>query len=394
MFFRILKFLAFYIALTSCRTRIYNTESATTELTLSKNSSAVLSITAARNTFLKVVSKPVGMLESYKADEICFVKKGTVLQLSQKVKASQSKDSHYFIKIASEIPKVAVSDFSNEILGDSRFQKFGGSAAAVAANLYRVDQDIRSDSLQKAEAEVRRQISTSIPDEFSQRDDSASVDQKVGFQPEVPELSDENSIFKTDTISAVSLPEIDVDIENPIYANQVNACPFSEVYAFKGDWNGDVIDSKVETPAIVQEYLKAFRSCVAGAGYLLGASQGCNALMDCSSAIQMTHYRQKQSMVGSQADLDSQNFVACKPGDYRPGDHILMGRSTPDHWVTLVSVKNKFVANDPQNEIIDMSSDCSGFCPGSMRRNISSLSRRVYGCARHKDFVKAWEKLK
>lgn len=147
-------------------------------------------------------------------------------------------------------------------------------------------------------------------------------------------------------------------------------------------------------PALVSEFLSSFASWIYGRPYLLGGSCQGNSAGDCSNCPMTVLRNMGLKAVGSQADWDSSNFVACSAGDYREGDLILMGYScsNPDHWVALSTVNDRWNAVSTANRIVDQSSDCAPYCgEGPMRSNLAK--RQVCACARHKSFQQAWSSI-
>jgi hypothetical protein len=147
-------------------------------------------------------------------------------------------------------------------------------------------------------------------------------------------------------------------------------------------------------PALVSQFLSSFASWIYGRPYSLGGSCQGNAAGDCSNCPMTVLRNMGLKAVGSQADWDSANFVACSAGDYREGDFILMGYScsNPDHWVALSTVNDRWNAVSTANRIVDQSSDCAPYCgEGPMRPNLAK--RKVCGCARHKRFQEAWSSM-
>ncbi len=145
------------------------------------------------------------------------------------------------------------------------------------------------------------------------------------------------------------------------------------------------------TPAEITNWLAAYSKCVDKVSYVYGASS-CKTGADCSGSIVATNQRLGLPMKGTQPDLDKTNFVSCKAGDYKPGDHLLLGYNcaSPDHWVTLANVVDAKIGNSPKNTIVDQSTDCAPCCkPGKVRPNLAR--RAVCACSRHKSFDKLWK---
>lgn len=391
------------LTFSSCLSRKFNsvdTSSQIKDFTSSKKN-GVLEIVATRNTFLKNAARPVNSIDQSAAADICFVKAGTKFKLQKAVDSKNSKSGHYLVSIEGEIPSVSFASFSTEVEKDKRFEKFRSKSTIAYVEAVKVDLDFYSKVLNDIETENEiLQESNKTEDDIlavSRSEQAAetilTTRGQIGFAAEKVELSDTVSVLNPKN-TLPPLPNVQVATDEDstaAYANQRNTCPFEDAYVYKGDWTGSVLENEGELPDVIANYLKAFENCVSGAAYV-GGGGTCNQALDCSNSIYATYRKLKLPIQSVQTDSDP-NFVKCT-GGYRPGDHLLLSKSgigAADHWVTLKKVSNPKVGNSIKNQIVDMSSDCDGRCPGAMRNNISSSNRNVVACTRHKLFAKAWQ---
>lgn len=390
------------LSFSSCLPRNFNaidTSSQTQDFSVAKKNS-VLEIVATRNTFLKNAARPVSPAEKSAAADICFVKAGTKLKLQKKVEAKNSKAGHYLVAIEGEIPGVSLASFSEDVSKDKRFETFRSKAPIAYVEAVKVDFDFYSKVLTDIEIEnetLPETTNSEIESNVGMEGHETELTKRgsIGYPAEKAELSDAHSVLNLNN-KLPHLPQVQALGEESTalaYANQLKACPFNKAYAFKSDWIGSVLENEDDIPELIVSYIKSFENCASGAAYVAGGGS-CNRALDCSNSIYATYRKMKLPIQSIQTDSDP-NFVKCT-GGYRPGDHLLLSKSTigaADHWVTLKKVVNNKVGNSSKNQIVDMSSDCNGRCPGAMRSNISSTNRNVVACTRHKAFAKAWKDL-
>ncbi len=307
-----------------------------------------LIITALKDTIVKSAKGGINQSAKVAPSEKCFVARGTVLKVKEVLKNPQK--GHYFATFSA--PIAAVQQATN--------------------------------SVTLAEASVP---ASEIP---------LSPDRKVIVSPD--SVLPATKILTPSTTQVNKAPEAvamgpKINIPAGTFANATTPCPFVTGYVFEDDWEGAVLDATDSTPPLVTALFKNFKSCADGASYQLGAAT-CQVKLDCSNSILRAYQKTGLRIDSNQTDNDA-NFEKCYAGDYKPGDHLLLGKncSNPDHWITLYKVNDKKNGNSPRNIIIDVSSDCDGLCsPAPTRSNIAR--RDICACARHRDIAKQWREMK
>lgn len=317
----------------------------------------VLTITALKNTVLKSEGADIKQASYLPVSQKCFIKAGQTLTVTGTLK--QTKAGHYKVTFAA--PPPALREPASQIQTNE--------SQVSLRNLTRSD-------IGSPEKKTM--------DEKSMLPLNGKVAPAWGRMLELrPEPKPTTATWVAPLPKAGAKPE---------FANDTAPCAFQTGWIFEDDWQGDVLDPEASQPKVVSQFFDKFKSCSAGASYSLGASS-CNSSIDCSNVILRAYQMQSLPIVSNQTDQDP-NFVACKAGDYKAGDHLLLGYSCsdPDHWVTLYKVNNRDDGNSPANVIIDVSSDCNGLCPTApVRSNLAA--RVVCACARHKSFEAAWKGL-